>query len=236
MSARKHRLNRILGWCAAGSAAAFFGYLLTALVGRQVGAAMSGARLFTEFVGFFSILLLIVSAPLWLLTWLAGWGKAPAGRFSRAATQGVRTGGTVLRTGLGLAGCVLAVLIAIRLVSAPSRPEETAVAAGLGLFAGIFGTQALRVGLILNHDPRRAGHIARTTSRALRILAIAIVVLSPFVSVVWTVWTVIALGEGRGWAILTSAITLVSPILAGAAVAAVIGAVALGFADVGKRH
>ncbi|WP_370321483.1 hypothetical protein [Oricola sp.] len=236
MSARKHRLNRILGWCAAGSAATYFGILVVALVGRLVGASMSGLGSFPGVIGFLSFLLLIVSAPLWLLSWLAGWGKSPEGRFSRAARQGVRTGGTVLWTGLGLAGCVLAVLIAIRLIAAPSRGDEAALAAGLGLFAGLFGVQAFRVGFSLNRDPRRAGDIARTTSRALQSLAIAVIAVSPVVSVVWTIWTIVGLGEGRGWAVLTSALTLVYPIIAGAVVAAVIWVVALAFAYVGRRH
>ncbi len=235
MSAGKHRLNRILAWSAKGAAAAYIGLLLIALAGRLLGADLSGDWLLLEIIGFFGFLLMMVSAPLWFLTWLAGWGKSPAGRFNRAASQGVRTGGTVLWAGLGLAGCVLAVLIAIRLFAAQSPPEETAFAAGLGLFVGIFGLQALRVGLNLNRDPRRAGQIARTTSQAAKSLALAIVVISPVVSVVWTVWTAIGMGEEWGWAVLVSPITLGYPILAGAGLVAIIGAVALVFAYVGKK-
>lgn len=233
MSAYKHRMNRIFAWGATGAGAVNIGLLLMGLAGRLLGIPVSGVWLYFGSISFF---LLIVSLPLWFITWLAGWGKSPAGRFSRAARQGAQTGEMVLWTGIGLAGCALAILIAIRLLAHQSKLEEAVLAAGIGLFVGVVGNQALRVGLNLNRDPRRAGRIARTTSRALNILAIAIVVLGPAVSVVWTISTAIFMGEEWGWMALVAPITLVYPIIAGAGLAAVVGAIGLGFSFVGKKH
>lgn len=152
------------------------------------------------------------------------------------AKQVRQWGGKALWSGIGLTGCILTLLIAMRLLSAPSAPEETATAVGIAVFAGIIGAQALRVGLNLHQDPQRAGLIGRTTARILRTFAVMVVLLSPVVSIIWTVVTAIGMGENWGWALLTSAVTLVYPILVGVGISTVMGLVSLSFAYVGKRH